>query len=64
MKAKLKKIISPFFIVGASLFLLGLAVRIISASNTAFADFWQTKVASVPRAALAYITNIFPFSLA
>lgn len=64
MKAKLKKIISPFFIFGASLLLLGLAVRIISASNTAFADFWQTKVASVPRAALAYITNIFPFSLA
>lgn len=64
MKSKIKRIISPFFLISAAILAAGLAIRIAASQSAAFADFWQTKVASVPRAALAYMTNIFPFSIA
>ncbi len=64
MAKKLKNLFSPFFIVSAALLIFGLAVKLISVNSAAFADFWQSKIAVYPRAALAYMTNIFPFSIA
>lgn len=63
-KAKLKTVFSPFFFVCLGIMLFGLTIKLIAANSTAFADFWQSKVASVPRAAFAYLTNLLPFSLA
>ena len=62
--SKLKSVFSPFFLVALGILLFGLAVKIISMQSTAFADFWQSKVASYPRAFFAYMTNFLPFSLA
>ena len=64
MKTKLKKIFSPFFIASAAILAAGLLVRLAASQSTAFADFWQSGIATFPRAALAYLTNIFPFSIA
>lgn len=64
MRSKLKQIISPFFIVGASALIFGLIIKAAASASPAFADFWQARVASVPRAILAYVTNVFPFSVA
>ncbi|MBO4422830.1 MAG: DUF3810 domain-containing protein [Clostridia bacterium] len=61
---KLKKLFSPFFIVSLCLIVFGFAVRITASHWTAFADLWQSRIASVPRALLAYLTNVFPFSIA
>lgn len=63
-RKKLKYIFSPLSIVLLAIFVLGLAVLFIARANTEFADFWNRYIASVPRGALAYITNIIPFSLA
>ncbi len=64
VKKTLKGLFSPFFIASAAVFVLGLAVRFIASKNSAFADFWQSGIASYPRAALAYMTNLLPLSLA
>lgn len=64
IKTKLKNLISPFFLVSAALLIFGFAVKITAGRSAAFADFWQSKVAVYPRAALAYMTNLLPFSLA
>ena len=64
LKQKLKNLFSPFFIVAAAMFVFGLTVRFVASKIPAFADFWQSKIATVPRAALAYLTNLLPFSLA
>lgn len=61
---KLKNLFSPFFIASAAIFIIGLAVKLIAENNAGFADFWQSGIASYPRAALAYLTNLLPFSLA
>ncbi len=61
---KLKSLFSPFFLVCLCVLLFGLTVKLISTQSVAFADFWQSKAASFPRAALAYMTNLLPFSLA
>lgn len=61
---KLKNLFSPFFIASAAILVLGVAVKLIAVNNAVFADFWQSRVAVYPRAALAYMTNIFPFSIA
>ena len=64
MAKKLKNLFSPFFIASAAILAVGFAVKLISVNNSAFADFWQSNIAVYPRAVLAYMTNIFPFSLA
>lgn len=61
---KLKGLFSPLFITSAAMLVFGFAIKIISSQSAAFADFWQSNIASYPRAALAFITNIFPFSVA
>jgi len=61
---RLKSLFSPFFLVCLIILLFGLTVKITATQSAAFADFWQSKVASFPRAALAYMTNLLPFSLA
>ena len=63
MKSKLKKIFSPFFITSAAILAAGLLVRLAASQSAAFADFWQSRIATFPRAALAYLTNLFPFSI-
>ena len=62
--SKLKSLFSPFFIACAALFVTGMVVKLTAAANPAFADFWQSKIAVAPRAVLAFVTNILPFSLA
>ena len=63
-KSKFRAAVSPVAAVFSVFFFIGLIVMIISKNNAAFADFWQSKIASVPRAVLAFITNALPFSLA
>lgn len=63
-KINFKNLFSPFFIATAALLILGFAVRLIAQNSTGFANFWQSNIAMVPRAALAYLTNLFPFSMA
>ena len=63
-KTKLKTVFTPFFFVCLGVLLLGLLIKLIAANNAAFADFWQSKIASVSRAFFAYLTNLLPFSLA
>ena len=62
--SKLKSLFSPLFIASAITLVFGFAVKFTAANSASFADFWQSKIAVYPRAALAYITNIFPFSIA
>ena len=61
---KLKSLFSPFFITCTATLVAGVAVKLTAMASPAFADFWQSKIAAVPRAALAYLTNLLPFSLA
>ncbi|MBQ1846705.1 MAG: DUF3810 domain-containing protein [Clostridia bacterium] len=63
-KFSLRKYVSPFAVAFTVFFLLGLAATLISRKSASFADFWQAHIASVPRAALALLTDFFPFSLA
>ncbi len=64
IKTKLKSVFSPFFITSACVLIFGLVIRFIAGKSAAFADLWQSSIASVPRGALAYLTNLFPFSVA
>ncbi len=63
-KISLKQILSPAAAVFTAYFLIGLIATLISKQSAAFADFWQTRIASTPRAILALLTDFFPFSLA
>lgn len=64
LSVKIKRVLSPAAAVFTVYFLIGLIAMLISKSSAAFADFWQAKIASFPRAVLALITDILPFSLA
>lgn len=54
----------PVFFVAIFLAILSLFLHILSANSPAVADFIITRIAPVFRAILAYLTAIFPFSLA
>ena len=54
----------PVFFVSLFLALVSLAIHIISANNAAFANVMAGYVTRPIRAVLAYLTAIFPFSLA
>ena len=45
-------------------FIFAIIVHIVSKNSVAFSDFYNRYIGSVLRAVLAYITNIFPFSIA
>ncbi len=54
----------PFFFLALALSLLAIFVHVLSASIPAVADFVVENIASRLRGALAYLTAVFPFSLA
>ena len=64
VKNKLRALFSPFFVVSLVILSFGLTVRTVASVSAPFADFWQDRIASVPRTVLAAITNVLPFSLA
>ncbi len=50
--------------IAGSLFILSLAIHLISLRSSAFADFFTENIAAVPRSVLAFITGLLPFSVA
>lgn len=59
-----KKYCPTWAIVAYVGFFFAIIVHIASKNSVAFSDFYNRYVGSVLRAILAYITNIFPFSIA
>lgn len=64
VKKLLKGLFPPAAVVLYAIFALGLIIVGFAKRFPAFADFWTQKIAVYPRAALAYLTNLPPFSLA
>ncbi len=67
MKEKIKRVfksIPKAFYILLSLALSVLILHLIAIASTAFADRMNGSVSHVLRAALAYVTSVFPFSLA
>ena len=63
-KAFVKKNIPTAALVLYAVFLVALAVRIAAGLSAPFADAYNRTVGAVCRAAFAWVTAIFPFSLA
>lgn len=64
LKQNLKAVFPTVSIVFIGIFIFGLLVLLLSKLSVPFADFWNRYVASVFRGALAWATNLLPFSLA
>ena len=63
-KSFVKKNIPTAALVLYAVFLVALAVRIAAGLSAPFADAYNRTVGAVCRAAFAWVTAIFPFSLA
>ncbi|MDY3845397.1 MAG: DUF3810 domain-containing protein [Eubacteriales bacterium] len=64
IKRRIEENIPLFARICAGVFLFCLPVRIISSFSSSFADFFNNRISPVFRRLLAYITNIFSFSVA
>lgn len=61
---KIKNYVPTPALIIYGVFIFGLIIVAISRASVSFADFWNENIASVFRAALAYMTTLLPFSLA
>ena len=64
MNYKIKKLISPFSVISATVFVLSIVVYFIGICNAEFADLFNFHISAFIRGTLASFTSVFNFSLA
>lgn len=62
-KLRVRGLLSGYFLVSGGIFLLSLAVYIVSRLSPGFAEFWTRYPATWIRAGLTFVTSFFSFSL-